>query len=64
MTQLPLIPQPNPGLQTLRDAAAAYLPTVHDLPADERPVNRLCHVGPAALSTGELIAILLGTPHK
>ncbi|MGD9099510.1 MAG: DNA repair protein RadC [Anaerolineae bacterium] len=38
--------------------------TVHDLPADERPVNRLCHVGPAALSTGELIAILLGTPHQ
>ena len=65
MTHLPLIPQPKQELQTLCDAATTYLPTIHDLPADERPVNRLCHIGSAALfSTGELIAILLGTPHQ
>jgi len=33
--------------------------TIHDLPADERPRERLAKYGPEALSTAELLAILL-----
>jgi DNA repair protein RadC len=39
-------------------------PTLRELPASERPVNRLHFYGPAALSTSELLAILAGTPHQ
>jgi DNA repair protein RadC len=35
--------------------------TIRELPEAERPVNRIQRFGPAALSTYELIAILLGT---
>ncbi|MEA3336266.1 MAG: DNA repair protein RadC, partial [Chloroflexota bacterium] len=38
---------------------AGYRPTIHDLPAGERPRERLEHYGSAALSTAELLAILL-----
>lgn len=34
--------------------------TIHDLPATERPRERLIHQGVAALSTTELLAIVLG----
>lgn len=37
-----------------------YRPAVNDLPATERPTNRLHHFGANALSTTELIAILIG----
>jgi DNA repair protein RadC len=37
-------------------------PQVKDLPARERPVNRLRDAGPGALSTTELLACLLQTP--
>jgi DNA repair protein RadC len=37
-----------------------YRPTIGDLPATERPTHRLHHFGAAALSTTELIAILVG----
>ena len=48
----------------LREAAIAYTGgKIKDLPAAEQPVNRLQHYGPYALSTAELLAILLGTPH-
>jgi DNA repair protein RadC len=60
MTQLTFLPDQL----TLREAATAYLPAIRDLPADEQPINRLRHAGASALSTGELIAILLGTPHQ
>ena len=42
-----------------------YHATVHDLPSDERPRERLQHYGPKALSNSELIAIILrtGTTH-
>jgi DNA repair protein RadC len=40
---------------------APYRPRVKDLPARERPVNRLRHVGPTALSTTEVLACLLQT---
>ncbi len=39
-------------------------PTLRELPESERPVHRLHFYGPAALSTGELLAILLGNPHQ
>jgi hypothetical protein len=41
---------------------AEYHPRVRDLPAGERPVNRLREVGPTSISTTELLACLLQTP--
>ncbi len=41
--------------------AVEYLPRIRDLPAGERPRERLIHYGAAALSNAELIAILLRT---
>jgi hypothetical protein len=38
--------------------------TINELPEGERPVNRLHHYGANALSTTELLAILLGNPHQ
>src|SRR5437764_13819789 len=38
-----------------------YHPTIHDMPTDERPRERLRHYGPQALSTAELLAIILRT---
>jgi DNA repair protein RadC len=38
-----------------------YRPMIRDLPADERPRERLVRVGEGALSTSELLAIILGT---
>ncbi|MQA01122.1 MAG: DNA repair protein RadC [Dehalococcoidia bacterium] len=38
-----------------------YRARVVDLPASERPRERLGHLGPSALTTAELLAILLGT---
>jgi DNA repair protein RadC len=35
--------------------------TIHDMPAEERPRERLAHFGVSALSTAELLAILLRT---
>jgi DNA repair protein RadC len=46
------------------DPAEEYRPTIHDLPADERPRERLEHRGEAALSNVELLAILLRTGMK
>ena len=38
-----------------------YHPTIHDLPTDERPRERLVRYGPQALSAAELLAIILRT---
>ncbi len=38
-----------------------YHPTVHDLPTNERPRERLQNHGPQALSNAELLAIILRT---
>lgn len=38
-----------------------YRPTIKDLPVDERPRERLEHAGEGALSTTELLAIILRT---
>jgi DNA repair protein RadC len=41
--------------------ATEYHLTIHDMPTGERPRERLLHYGPEALSTAELLAILLRT---
>ena len=54
---------PFPSAITTR---VEYHPTVHDLPTDERPRERLQNHGPQALSNAELLAIILrtGTPRN
>jgi DNA repair protein RadC len=52
----------NP-ISTYRKAPRRIL-TVKELPDSEQPVNRLHVYGPAALSTAELLAILLGNSHQ
>jgi DNA repair protein RadC len=42
----------------------AYTTTIKELPADDRPRERLRAFGPAALSNAELIAILLGGGYR
>ncbi|CAI8007112.1 UPF0758 protein Mbur_0382 [Geodia barretti] len=37
----------------------SYTPTIHDMPSEEKPRERLRDSGPGSLSNGELIAILL-----
>ena len=46
--------------------AAGYNYTMKEMPSSERPRERLLHYGPSALSTGELLAIILrtGTPDE
>jgi hypothetical protein len=56
--------QAHPSATMLRQAVAEYLPNVSDLPPAERPRARLEHYGSGALSTAELMAVLLGTPHQ
>jgi DNA repair protein RadC len=46
------------------DAALAYTPMIKDMPATERPRERLRDYGAGALSTGELLAIILRTGIK
>lgn len=43
------------------NAAPFYHPTIKELPLPERPRERLARLGPAALSTAELLAIILRT---
>ena len=38
---------------------APYQPTIHELPLGERPRERLAYYGPGALSTAEVLAIVL-----
>ncbi len=45
----------------LNESERTYVLTIHDLPNDERPRERLTEHGPGALSTTELLAVLLGT---
>jgi DNA repair protein RadC len=44
-----------------KEAALHYLPRIRDMPEADRPRERLLHVGPAAVSTAELLAIILRT---
>ena len=41
--------------------SADYIPMIRDMPQDNRPRERLIQVGPTAVSTAELIAIILRT---
>ncbi len=43
------------------NAAILYHPTIKELPLPERPRERLARLGPSALSTAELLAIILRT---
>jgi len=43
------------------NAAPEYHPTIKELPSGERPRERLQNYGPGALSTAELLAIILRT---
>ena len=43
------------------NAATLYHPTIKELPLPERPRERLARLGPSALSTAELLAIILRT---
>lgn len=64
------VPAPSAGFDVsamtpvqLREAAAAYTNgKIADMPEAERPVSRLVHYGSGALSTYELLAIILSTP--
>jgi DNA repair protein RadC len=61
--ELPL-PVENHNPSTAYVKAPRRVLTVKELPDSEQPVNRLHCYGPAALSTAELLAILLGNAHQ
>jgi DNA repair protein RadC len=48
-------------IDTSTPVKLVYHATVHDLPSNERPRERLQHYGPQALSNAELLAIILRT---
>lgn len=47
------------SVQEERTLSADYTPTIHDLPQDMRPRERMAYAGAAALSSAELLAIIL-----
>ncbi len=47
--------------RTLNESERTYFLTIHDLPNEERPRERLLAHGPSALSTTELLSVLLST---
>lgn len=55
----PDLPLPAAATRDGHGARAVYRPTIRELPSEERPRERLKHHGAAALSNGELLAILL-----
>jgi DNA repair protein RadC len=46
------------------DGLIEYNPTIKEMPSDERPRERLEHYGSTALSTAELLALILRTGSK
>jgi DNA repair protein RadC len=52
-----------PATQTYQKIPRKPL-TLKELPESERPIHRLNQLGASALSTTELLAILLGNPHQ
>jgi DNA repair protein RadC len=63
LSNMPSQERPVPVGKTYEKSPRRML-TIKELPESERPVNRLHHYGPLALSTTELLAILTGTPHQ
>ena len=59
MSQLSFITPPA----TMREAAHRYGLPIREMPPGEKPAERLFHAGPAALSTIELLALVLGSTH-
>ena len=57
-------PAPPTSAPAPYDKAPRRTLTLRELPEAERPITRLQHLGPGALSTTELLAILLGNPHQ
>ena len=57
-------PAPPTPASVPYDKAPRRTLTLKELPEAERPITRLQHLGPGALSTTELLAILLGNPHQ
>ena len=60
-------PTKGKGPNRVRETGAtdtSLMFTVKDLPESERPANRLRQYGPGALSTTELLAIILGNGHQ
>src|SRR5713226_8003220 len=55
------MPTLEKSIETSAPAKLVYHATVHDLPSDERPRERLRHYGSQALSNAELLAIILRT---
>ncbi len=47
-----------------RVSSSGYSPMIRDLPADLRPRERLAYAGVSALSTVELLAIILGSGYQ
>jgi len=47
-----------------RELVEEYQPKVTDMPASEQPINRIEHYGPGALSTAEILAIIVGGPQQ
>lgn len=54
----------TPASHSTYQKSPRKLLTIRELPETERPVNRLTQLGASALSTTELLAILLGNPHQ
>jgi DNA repair protein RadC len=57
-------PVPAPPANRAYEKTPCKPLTLKEIPESERPVSRLHHFGPAALSSTELLAILLGNPHQ
>jgi DNA repair protein RadC len=54
----------RPTLLTLDAAPKKYVLTIHDLPHDEKPREKLFKYGPKTLSTQELLAVVLNSGTK
>lgn len=57
----PIDSRPLDSRPPIDDPAQGYHLTIHELPQDLRPRERLAYAGPASLSTAELLAIILRT---
>jgi DNA repair protein RadC len=50
--------------QMFKEWVEEYQPNINDFPPQERPVNRLTQFGPSALSTAEILAVIIGGPQQ